>query len=260
MASAQTADFERILVPIAIKGEINGALGSRWISRLAITNTAAARVAIFGYDPYPGGCVIALCPPVPTTPPGITFFPSVSPGTVTQGAILKVERAFAPAVRFDLRVQDVSRQAQTWGTEIPVVREANLFAGPLQLLDVPLTPAFRSALRLYDVDARPGAQVRLRFYAVDPTVQSPVAIVGPPAQHDRLLGERVVTFQTEQRGGDAAFDLGYAEFTNLAALPELQGAELVRIEVTPITDSLRFWAFAGTTNNDTQHVTLITPQ
>src|SRR5205085_11881017 len=101
---------------------------------------------------------------------------------------------------------------------------------------------------------------RLRFYAVDPNVQSPVALIGPPAQPDRLLGERVVTFQTEHRSGDPAYDLGYAEFGNLAALPELQGAELVRIEVTPLTAGLRFWAFAGATNNDTQHVTLITPQ
>lgn len=34
----------------------------------------------------------------------------------------------------------------------------------------------------------------------------------------------------------------------------------VRVEVEPLGEGARFWAFVSVTNNETQHVTLITPQ
>lgn len=260
VVSAQTTDFERILLPIVIDGEIPGAFGSRWAARLAIMNTSADGIRIFGYNPYPGGCVI-LCPPVPTTPPGITFFPSIAPGSMSQGAIIEVERRSATSVRFNLRIQDVSRQSQTWGTEIPVVREAELFTGTIHLLAVPLSSAFRSTLRVYDIDAQRGAQFRLRFYRLNPAVQSPIAIVGPVFTPDTLLAERILTLQQEQRQfGHPELDLGYFELSSLGTIPELAGTGQARIDVQPLTPGLRLWAFVSVTNSETQHVTLITPQ
>src|SRR5260370_32300719 len=44
-----------------------------------------------------------------------------------------------------------------------------------------------------------------------------------------------------------------------STLPELQGVDRVRIEITPATDGLRLWAFVSVTNNETQHVTVIAP-
>jgi hypothetical protein len=54
--------------------------------------------------------------------------------------------------------------------------------------------------------------------------------------------------------------VGYAsigQFTD--AFPQLNGLDKVRVEVTPLTEGLRFWTFVSITNNETQHVTTITP-
>jgi len=160
--SPRGTGFVRILLPVAIQGEVFGALGSRWTTRVAITNSAAAPVDILGYDWSAYGCV-NVCAEPPLTPPGVTFFPLVVPGTRTQGAILLVEPSHASDVDIDLRIQDVSRQSQTWGTELPVIAESGLFQRPFQMLNIPLGSDFRDMLRLYDVDAHEGATVRLRF-------------------------------------------------------------------------------------------------
>lgn len=257
---AQSTEFERVLVPIAVSGEVPGAFGSRWVGRLAITNTSSERVGIYGYDPYPGGCGIATCPPVPTTPPGVTFFAGVSPGPTTQGAILKIERGRAAAVHFNLRIQDLSRQSQTWGTEIPIVRESRLADGPVELLDVPLADAFRSLLRVYDFGAVAGALVSVRFYRIHPEIESPVAIARPNGPADALLAEEVIALRVDRRGDDRAYDIGYAELPTFASRTEFAGVQRVRVEVQPITPGTRLWAFMSVTNNETQHVTLVTPQ
>lgn len=36
--------------------------------------------------------------------------------------------------------------------------------------------------------------------------------------------------------------------------------DTVRAEIEPLTEGLRYWAFVSVTNNETQHVTTITPQ
>lgn len=261
---ANAIDFERVLVPIAITGEAPGAFGSRWVSRLTITNTALQPVTIFGYSPFPSGCGLATCPPVPPTPAGITFFPIVSAGSTSQGAIIQVDRSAANSVWFQLRVQDVSRAADSWGTDIPVVRERALFSSRFELLDVPLLSGFRPTLRLYDIDGHEEAQAILRFYKVNTSVVSPIDIlfdptVGP-AQPDQLLREQVVTLTTEHRGGDPASDLGYFEMTDFASLPELVNTGNVRIEVEPVTPGLRLWGFVAITNNATQQITTIVPR
>src|SRR5712691_9596979 len=78
---AQTGNFERVLLPIVVADEVPGAFGSRWTTRLAVTNTAAAGVTMFGYD---AGCItviLAICSFGGTTPPSTTFFPVVHSGS-----------------------------------------------------------------------------------------------------------------------------------------------------------------------------------
>jgi len=264
VASTATAQpFERVLIPVVISGELPGAFGSRWVTRLAVTNTADQRVNIFGYNPFPSGCVIAVCPPVPSTPPNETFFPMLTPGQISQGAIMVVDSQFASKVRFQLRVQDVSRDAQTWGTEIPVMRSSMLASVPAELLDVPLTTGFRDTLRVYDIDALGNTQVTIRFFKTNPTIQSPVDIVvnpSGPMGPDVLLGERTINLSVEHRSTDPTFDLGYAELDSIETLPELQGVTRVRIEIQPVTPGLRPWGLISVTNDETQHVTVVTPQ
>lgn len=250
--------YERILLPVVISQELPGAFGSRWVTRMTMLNNAGQDVDIKGYEWAPRGCGI-LCGPQPLTRSGVTFSPSVAaPGTFTQGAIVLVDRRYADNVEIHLRVQDVSRQGQTAGTEVPVVREKGLYQTTANLLDVPFGAAFRQSLRIYDVDARQDARVRVRFYRINPAADTPYDPFNPPAL-DILLAERTVQLVTEQRSGSPTYDLGYAEISNVSTLPELQLVDRVRIEVTSLTAGLRFWSFVSVTNNETQHVTMVSP-
>jgi hypothetical protein len=53
---------------------------------------------------------------------------------------------------------------------------------------------------------------------------------------------------------------GYAEIGFVASLPELRDSALVHIELAPLSPEQRIWAFVSVTNNETQHVTTISPQ
>ncbi len=262
-ATVATADepavsYERVLLPVVVKGEVAGALGSRWTTQVSILNNAGQDVDIRGYVTAPRGCPI-LCNPSPLTRPAIAFYPAIaSPGTVTQGAILLLDRRFSDSVEVHLRVQDISRQSQTWGTEVPVVREKGLYQGTLNLLDIPIGAAFRQTLRVYDVDARPDAIVRVRFYRVNPAIDTTSEVLDP-APRDLLVAERTVHLTTEQRIGTPSYDLGYAEISNVGGLAELQNVDRIRIEVTSLSTGLRFWSLVSVTNNETQHVTIISP-
>ena len=114
-------------------------------------------------------------------------------------------------------------------------------------------------LRLYDVDARDGSTARLRFYGVNPATDVPFKFGGPSPQLDPLLLEMTVALKAERRPGTPLFDLAYAQLS-LGSLPEMQGRDRIRIEVTPLTSGLRLWAFVSVTNNETQHVTVVAPQ
>ncbi|MDP9361074.1 MAG: hypothetical protein M3P29_06440 [Acidobacteriota bacterium] len=256
-AGQQSVSYERVLLPVVITSQVPGAFGSQWTTRVSILNNSGQGVDIQGYAGYPRGCPILCGQPI--TLAGITFYPSIAPGAITQGAILRIDRRYSDNVEVHLRVQDVSRQSQTWGTEVPVVREKGLYQSTMNLLDVPIGAAFRQRLRIYDVDARQDARVRVRFYRVNAAIDTTTEPFNPQPPPDLLLAERTVQLTTEQRAGTPTNDLGYAEISNVGALPELQNADRIRIEVTSLTTGLRFWSFVSVTNNDTQHVTILSP-
>jgi hypothetical protein len=47
---------------------------------------------------------------------------------------------------------------------------------------------------------------------------------------------------------------------DLASLTALDGLESVRVEVEPVAAQTKLWAFMTITNNDTHHVTIVSPQ
>lgn len=250
---------ERVLVPIWNRNPVPGAFGSRWATEIAIVNAGSTPAQINGWDTQ---CFLGLCPPTPATPPGVTFKPNLAVFTTeVQGFFLEVDRPAAPFVHFSLRVRDLSRDSENWGTEIPVVRGAEFFADtPLQLLDIPLRSEFRHMLRIYDLDPRLGpARARIRVYETDANRKTPVdgSVPGP---QDVLLLEFQSDFRYATTGGGTAQHPGYMEVGDLHLRPELAGATTIRIAVDMLTSGHRFWAFAATTNNVTQKVTIVSPQ
>jgi hypothetical protein len=171
------------------------------------------------------------------------------------GQILYVGPEGADRLGFGLRFRDLSRQAENWGTEIPVPRETAFHSSAFSLVDVPVTEGFRQTLRVYEIDGTPReASVRVRVFRLDPSGNQPVGAA------DTLLGETTVPLSFAPLFGTQPLHPGYAEVTDLSTLAPLGDAERLRLEIEPATDGLALWAFVTVIHDETQHATVITPQ
>jgi hypothetical protein len=157
-AIAQSADdYEPILLPVSLAQQIPGAFGSVWATDFRVTAVGGA-VHIEQTEQC-GACS-----------PQLVLFPNGTLENVfgnfsdeTPGELIWLRRTDAAAARFNLRVRDLSRQSQTWGTEIPVVRESQYRSVPITLLNVPVDARFRVTLRAYDPDVHQDAAFRFDF-------------------------------------------------------------------------------------------------
>lgn len=237
--------YERVLLPIGPVGApLPGQNGSSWTVEIVGRNNAAEPVYATPLPPLPGGIYVSYPQPQAahaTFRPGPLF---ADPGV---GEFLFVSAGHGDDVAVSIRVRDLSRQLQTWATAVPVVRQRDVFTRVLTLLDIPSAPEFRVTLRVYDFDEAAGRRVEVRIYREG--TDSPVTT-------------RQLDLRKYSNGTDRFFFLpGAASIGNVTdALPDLPAIEKVRIEVVPLTQGLRFWAFASITNNSTQHVTLALPQ
>ena len=120
VSSAEAANI-KVLLPIVLQSPVAGAFGSLWASRVTILNVSDHPFFVTGFSPPCGfdSCV------QPELAPGLTT--ALSPGNVVgdvPGTFLLVDATEHSNLKVELRVQDLSRQADTWGTEIPVNRRS----------------------------------------------------------------------------------------------------------------------------------------
>lgn len=246
--------FEQVLVPIFTGRATPGANGSVWAETLLVHNGGEEFVQLIA----PFSC---------ETPPGC-IGPTVTPHTTVRAIrnltynpgrpalVIYVPRVATEHLSFTERVHDLSRSANSFGTDIPVVRERDLWSGRIQLLSVPLgDSAFRTMLRVYvpyrdgyDQDSKPVTFV-IRAYRMS------------DLGADDLVAQTALEVHASHY--DSYSSAAYAQHGALAldmGLP--RGLDLYRLEVEPseATPSLQFWAFASVTNNDTQHVTVVVPR
>jgi len=254
-AVAQDAGSERVLLPVWSNDIVSGAFGSLWKTELAIVNRGTDPVQIDGYD-Y--GCTLATCAPTPPTPAGVTFSPILQwVPTGVQGFFLYVARDRSRNVQFELRVRDLSRQQETWGAEVPVVREQDFRTSTFDLLDVPLTTGFRQTLRVYDVDPSLGpSQVRIQVFGTTHRL-TPFSTAAQAAPADPLLLDISRDFRYATSGSGVFNYPGYVELTDFGQ--SAAAFESARVEIQPVTTGHRYWAMVSVTNDATQHVTMITP-
>lgn len=219
------SEFARVLLPVTIE-EAAGALGSRWTSELWVHSNTDAGVVI---QP------LRLSDFLPIRKESLRL-PIFYRDAGAPAQFLFVTRELLPLVHFNLRVRDLSRQSETWGTEIPVVRDEEFRSGPMFLLPLPGGDAFRSMLRVYGFDGAEGL-VRVRV----------IAIAG-----DRVIMSTVLSLQASS----SPYLPTYAQ----TSLPQGAAGESVRIDVEPVTEGFKIWTFVSITHNETQHVTTLTPQ
>ena len=132
--------YERVLVPILYDGP--GAYGSQWLTETQMIN-ASEREVRFLPD---------VSRPLTSLAPGAETSLSVY-GQRPTGLVLFVPRD--GDVRFGSIVRDVSRDAEDFGTEVPVARERDTDR-TLYLPNVPFDSRYRLQLRIYDIDGRSG--------------------------------------------------------------------------------------------------------
>jgi len=239
--NAQEIEFEQILIPIALREAIPGAYGSLWKTEVWVRNDGQNPVEVVSF------CQVGGCQPILISPgearrdTGVIYPRADQP----PGAYILADRRYAGDLQVSLRIRDLSRQELTWGTELPVVRSTDLRVGKLGFLDVPLEARFRQMLRLYSMAAEP-IPVTISFFEL-PWLE----LSQQPA-----LATRTLTI------APTTLDLfpGYVELPDFAlTIPELSGKERVYVEIRS-DSALPFWGFISVTNNETQHVTTITPR
>jgi hypothetical protein len=202
------SDAVRFVVPIVVNAP--GALGSNWVSELRITNASVETLAT-------GGTTIA-----PQSSARITLNPSIGPG-----AFFFVPKRIANRITATLRVHDTSRDAESFGTDIPVISETQFRAAVL-IPNVPTDPRFRSLLRIY------------------------APISGSTTVAIAIRDDDNGTLLTTQK-------LGMESYAQVAIDP-IPGRSRLRLEITSTGQPpIPIWAFVAVTNNATQQVTPILP-
>ena len=185
---------------------------------------------------YPPHCPIF--PPVPGKFCVQQGFSELAPHTTKRVDLLHSGAVFlyvSDDVFVQLRVHDLSRQAESFGAEIPVVRLSEMKTTPGAILDIPNDPRFRSTFRVYAFWPNAPSDLVVRFV------------------NDDTGASREERFHIEPS------TLGWDE--PIAAPPlyrQFSDFEATRIELEPSTPGLRYWAFVSVTNNETQQVTTLT--
>jgi len=241
-------NWRRILLPTSAD-RIAGANGALWRTDVRMLIASATPVEI-----RPHNCDLSVIPEcfVEELPLRSEFDPRERGMLVEHirgaGQFLYVRAADFEKVRFNARVYDAARQTETAGAELPLPRDDEFTSAPIDLLGIPVAPQYRHTLRIYDLHGRNGTRAIVRVYAGAETE--------PRATHEVTLGG------TEEMRITTALLPVHAAFAQLtlAELLPLDGIESVRIEVAPADPGARLWSFVTITNNDTHHVTTVSPQ
>jgi len=152
---------------------------------------------------------------------------------IASGRVVTVLRG--EFVSANSRIKDLSRSASTAGTEVPVVRETD-FRERLRLLNIPTGANLRALLRVWTRDER----VQTFTLNIDqiPTF-APLLVPMRPAE------------------GDAGLFFNYGTFD----LTPFLNSPNEHLDLSAgVPAGTRIWGMISITNNDTQQVTIISPQ
>ncbi len=239
-----------VLVPVYAIEPLTGVNGSSWTTDLWAANWGAEVVEVDGllWD-----CFLPQCGAAPINP-GLSFMSAPRSVGALHGALLRLDFAGSEFVGFELRFRDLSRQATTAGTQLPMPRDTEFRSTGFSLLNVPIEEGFRQTLRIYELDGTVReAQVHIRLY------RSAAPIGQPNGTPDLLLGETTTDLAFQEPGIFGIENPGYAQITDLSSIAPLGDAESLRIEIEPATEGLKLWAFVTVIHNESQHATVISP-
>ena len=246
-AQGSREDYTQVLVPLTSL-EIPGANGSRWTSELRVFNASSQLLRMPGPETF-----IAEFPidPAVIVEPRTTeqaFLNRGLPGS--DGAFLYIPNALLEAPKFSLRVRDLSKNATSLGTDVPVVRESQA-KGDLTIIDVPIDPKYRGTLRIYGFTDAP------MFAGVNVLPEDGDDLI----QHIDVQLNGIIHIENDPMPPYPA----YVALDPFTSVVRASGHERVRIEITNFNAIVsppppKIWAFVSITNNETQQVTVVPAQ
>ncbi|HYO75493.1 MAG TPA: IPT/TIG domain-containing protein [Thermoanaerobaculia bacterium] len=233
-------DFERVLFPLNFFGA--GAHGSEWRTNIVVRNDGPVAVRTIPE--------FWMQPNSPVLPIANEYIPAGGRGQFVLrqrdgGEFLHVPRGLEKELSYASHLVDRSRSATDLGSEIPVVH-AEETANTIRLLGVPTASNFRAKLRVYDFDPVNGRLVTV-------TVREP---------NGNVLATRKLTLTGAPVCANAPCFADRPPFAalDLDLLDGVRGAESANVTIESDLNDGRIWAFVSVTNNETQNVTLYTPQ
>lgn len=215
--------FDRVLIPVIYQGA--GQKGSRWTTEVRLMNGNT-------YDmPFLRGRQIA--------PEESIALQVAAPN----GYVLHPAKGTTDDLAINILIRDLSRQSEALGTELPAVRERDFENRRVLLQNLPSDPRYRLTLRAYAFDRLPRTDL-MNYWIYELETGRPLAF-------------GVVSLQapgSDDEPWHAALDL-------LATHPEVANRGPLRLSISPLgpDPGARFWAFVSVTSNETQHVTIISP-
>jgi hypothetical protein len=236
--------FDVFLFPI-FAPRSNGAFGSIFETTALVGNrhTEISELLVYG--------ATDLCLPVVSNRPLSLF--SISQNEETRlstdcstwpARLIYAPKTTSRMLAASLRVSDITRQAESHGVEIPVVRLDQFTRDRVALIGVPSDPRFRKMLRIY---------------AVGTNVDHVLVRVDGSSQH-----------RVDLTPGRSPFEPAFATFTAFPTPADLRGDQTtfnVTVDTpraangaSPIANAPLIWAFISITNNDTQMITTVIAQ
>lgn len=235
------AAFDAVLLPV-FTAPVPGAFGSEFRTdfRARLVKESEARIHGLRY-PCLVTCIQTGDQPYLLNALGPDADPTNVEATGNPGTFLYLPKSEAGRVVMNLRAYDTSRSAENFGTEIPIVRASDFAKDydAITLIGIPSDPRFRNTLRIYGFG--------------DTSTTLTVTIEG----ENGAKTEQTVLLDAQEN----LFRPGYLELSNFPA-----DAGMLRVTIDVVVPPLSAlipppdrWAFVSVTNNDTQHITLVTP-
>ena len=209
--------FEPVFFPIAFTGP--GAYGSSWVTENSISAPSTQGATFFELSP------VKKLFRLDTTDPA--------------GVLVHAGRGTIDSAALSSRIRDLSRQAESAGTEVPVVRERDWRLGGVRLTNIPADPHGRTMLRIWSEHSRP--------YSV---------LVEASVKGRAQFASVEVALSTQSNGLQYS-QLDITELVVRIPSPDPRDVTITALAYDP---DLRLWALATITNNTTQQVTAIWPQ
>lgn len=243
--------FKRVLVPLLTEHDAAGSHNSLW--RVSLWAGTSSNDDVYLTTLGAANCIdgsggVGPCVGLYRLVPGRSeqiIVPALGEWGL-RGVIFWVRETDVDDTHFWLAARDESRLNESEGTEIPVVHESEMTPGRLFLPMVPVRPGVRAHLRIYSI-SRQATPITIRL-------------------RDAGTGAVLEEIEHELPSVLGGFEFRYPPVPGFAALfdlgerPAVREHERISIEIVADEPTTELWAFVSLTHNETQHVTLVTPQ